>query len=183
MRQEARPDSMELRESILDAWRTNARTTAWLVEQLTPELWKATIPGVPTRSVRAIAAHLHNCRCTWVRTLGAAHGIAAPAPVDHRRVTQRQLLAALPRSADGIAALLELACDNDGRIPPSKVYVWRNLPLDTGHVLSYFAAHEAHHRGQIVLAARQSGMRLPAPVTAGLWQWTTRSREAARARR
>jgi len=40
--------------------------------------------------------------------------------------------------------------------------------------LSYFVAHEAHHRGQLCLVARQLGQRLPADVTAGLWQWTKR---------
>jgi uncharacterized damage-inducible protein DinB len=55
--------------------------------------------------------------------------------------------------------------------------VWRNLPLDVGHVLTYFVAHEGHHRGQIVLVARQIGDRLPAEVAAGLWQWTKRGVE------
>jgi uncharacterized damage-inducible protein DinB len=55
--------------------------------------------------------------------------------------------------------------------------VWRNLPLDVGHVLAYFVAHEAHHRGQIVMAARQLGLRLPPAVVNDLWQWTRITRE------
>jgi len=68
-------------------------------------------------------------------------------------------------------ALLELGFAAGGTLPPSKGYVWRNLPLDVGHVLAYFVAHEAHHRGQIVMLARQLDQRLPAAVTNGLWWW------------
>jgi uncharacterized damage-inducible protein DinB len=75
------------------------------------------------------------------------------------------LLSALGRSGRGIEAL---------SVPPSKAYVWRNLPLDVAHVLTYFVAHEAHHRGQIVMLARQLGHRLPSDVCAGLWQWNRR---------
>jgi uncharacterized damage-inducible protein DinB len=39
-------------------------------------------------------------------------------------------------------------------------------------------AHEAHHRGQIVLAARILGARLPIAVAGGVWQWTKRAAEA-----
>ena len=166
--------------TLLAAWRTNSRLTAYLVEHLSPELWNALLPGAPRRTVRMIAAHLHNVRCMWLKTLGREHGIAIPASVDRRKVEQDELLAALVRSSAGIEALLELGIRAGGHVPPSKAYVWRNLPLDVPHVLTYFVAHEAHHRGQIVMGARQLGHRLPSDVTAGLWQWTKRSQEGRR---
>jgi uncharacterized damage-inducible protein DinB len=167
----------DLSESLLVAWRTNSRVTAFLVERLPPSVWDADVPSVPRRNVRMIAAHLHNSRARWIRTLGQEHGIPAPALVDPRRVSRRQLLFALERSSKGIEDLLALGIASGGQVPPSKLYVWRNLPLDVGHVLTYFVAHEGHHRGQIVMVARQVGQRLPPEVTDGLWQWTTRRRD------
>lgn len=172
-----------LRDTILAAWRTNSRVTSYLVERIPAALWDAAIPGVPRRTVRTIAGHLHNSRSRWLKTLGREHGIEPPALVDVRRVTRRDLLAALRRSSQGMESLLDLGIAAGGRVPPSKAYVWRNLPLDVGHVLAYFVAHEGHHRGQIVLLARQLGHRLPPEVADGLWGWTTRSKEWARARR
>jgi uncharacterized damage-inducible protein DinB len=161
----------DLRATVLAAWRTNNRVTSELIERLPPALWDVAVPDVPRRTVRTIAAHLHNVRCSWVKTLGSEHGVTTPARVDHRRATPRQVVAALKRSSAGIEAILELGFAADGRVPPSKGYVWRNLALDVGHVLTYFVAHEGHHRGQIVMVARQTGHRLPTSITGGLWQW------------
>ena len=167
----------DLRGTVLSAWRTNNRVTIYFIEHLPADLWSATVPGVPQRSIRMIAAHLHNVRCRWIRTLGSEHGIPVPVRVDHRRVSRRQLVAALKQSDRGMQALLRLAFSADGVLPPSKGYTWRNLPLDVGHVLTYFTGHEAHHRGQIIMAARQLGRRLPPAVVNGVWQWIARAKE------
>ena len=169
----------DLRETILAAWRTSNRTTLFLFEHLPRDLWSATVPGAARRTVRMIAGHIHNARCMWIKTLGRPHGLPVPPSVDRLRVGARQLLPALRRSGDGIGRLLELGCQHGGTIPPTRSYGWRNLPLDVGHVLGYFVAHEGHHRGQIVLIARALGHRLPREVTSGLWQWSERAAEAA----
>jgi uncharacterized damage-inducible protein DinB len=175
--------SADLGATLLASWRTNSRVTAYLVEQLPAALWDAAVPGAPRRTVRTIAAHLHNARCSWVKTLGREHGVTVPDAVDRRTVTRQALLSALKRSSNGIEALLELGLAAGGHVPPSKGYIWRNLPLDVPHVLTYFVAHEGHHRGQIVMLARQLGHRLSNDVSGGLWQWTTRAREVRNSRR
>lgn len=171
------PAIADLTETILAAWRTNHQVTVFLVRHLPAAVWEAAVPGAPRKTVRMLAGHLHNSRCTWLKTLGRPHGIPVPAAVDRRKVSRRELVAALNRSSRGIEALLRLGCRHGGEVPASRSYVWRNLPLDVGHVLTYFVAHEGYHRGQIVLVARQIGSRLPVAVTAGLWQWTKRAVE------
>lgn len=177
------PSPSDLDATLLGAWRTNSRVTAYLVERIPGDVWDAPIPGAPRRTVRMIAGHLHNARCMWLKTLGQEHGIAVPAGVDRRTVARRELLTALKQSSKGIEALLELGLSAGGHVPPSKAYVWRNLPLDVPHVLTYFVAHEGHHRGQIVMLARQLGHRLPNETSGGLWQWTRRAQETGRGRR
>jgi uncharacterized damage-inducible protein DinB len=168
----------DLRATILDTWRTNNRVTAFLIEHLPPSLWVAPVPGAPRRTIRMIAGHLHNSRCMWIRTLGQELGIPVPRSVDRRRAGRVELVRALNRSSRSILRLLALGCEHGGMIPRASTYIWRNLPLDVGHVLAYLVAHEAHHRGQIVLVARALGHRLPSEVTEGLWQWTRRAAEA-----
>jgi uncharacterized damage-inducible protein DinB len=169
------PAKPDLAETILAAWRTTNRVTAFLVRHVPDAIWEAPIPEVPRKTIGMLAGHLHNARCTWLKTLARPHGIPVPPSVDRRKVTRQDLIAALNASSRGIEALLRLGIRCGGRVPATPAYRWRNLPLDVGHVLGYFVAHEAHHRGQIVLAARQLDARLPADVIGGLWQWTKRA--------
>lgn len=167
----------DLRDTILGAWKTNNRVTVYLVEHLPPELWDEKVPGAPRRTIRMIAGHIHNARCLWIRTLGKQHGVGVSRNVDRFKVKPKALARALNQSSAGVLGVLQLGIEQGGMIPPSSAYVWRNLPLDVGHVQSYLIAHEAHHRGQIVMLARQLGHRLPSEVTNGLWHWVTRARE------
>ncbi len=170
--------ALDPREMLLGAWRTNNRVTTFLLEHLPEELWGASVPGAPRRTVRMIAGHIHNARCMWIKTLGNEHGIVVPRAVKRHKVETNELLSALSRSSRGVISLLKLGFDRGGAIPPSSSYTWRNLPLDVGHVLTYFVAHEGHHRGQIIMLARQLGYRLPLEVTGGIWHWSKRSKEA-----
>jgi hypothetical protein len=38
----------------------------------------------------------------------------------------------------------------------------------------YLIAHDAHHRGQITMLARQVGHPIPQKATFGMWEWGVR---------
>jgi len=156
---------------LIGVWRTNARATALLVGGLPREIWTSAVPGAPRRTVRALAAHLHNTRCMWLKMLGGGtkgHGVAIPKNVDARRVAQRDLLAALSRSAEAYVKLMEVGIARGGEVPKA---AWQNFPPDLESFTAYMVAHEAHHRGQLCLVARQLGRRLPPEITGGIWGW------------
>jgi uncharacterized damage-inducible protein DinB len=158
---------------LIAAWRTNNRATVYLVEHLPATVWWEQVPGIARLTPGMIAAHIHNSRCSWIKSLGASHGVKVPRLVDLRRVSQAKLIKALSRSSEGMVELIELGIANGGRVPRA---TWQNFPTDLEHFLSYFAAHEGHHRGQLCMVARQLGQRLPREVAGGIWQWTRFSR-------
>ena len=51
------------------------------------------------------------------------------------------------------------------------------FPYDATTFLAYYIAHDAHHRGQILLQARLLGHPVSQETMAGLWQWGKRSKE------
>jgi hypothetical protein len=82
---------------------TSHRVTVLFVEYMLPDFWTASIPGVPRRTIRSVAAHLHNARCSWIKRFGDEHGIAAH--ID-RAPRSRTATAALEKSGRGMEALL-----------------------------------------------------------------------------
>src|SRR5437762_9240620 len=138
---------IEDNQALIAAWRTSHRVTVYLIENLPAELWSEKVPGSPRKTVRNLAAHIHNTRCMWIKMIGAKHGVTIPKTVDINKVRPSELAPALERSSKGIIDLIKLGVARGGDIPAAS---WQYFPTDLAHSLTYFVAHEAHHRRQSV---------------------------------
>lgn len=170
-----------VQDSVLDLWRINDRTTAFLVEGLPEELWPMALPGAPKRTIRSVAVHLHNARRLWISSLGKGSGLGLPEALDRSAAARGDTVAALARSGEQILRLLRVGLENGGDFPGvSSGFFYGAMPRDAVLFTGYAVSHEAHHRGQLLVLARALGHRLPPEIVTGLWQWSSRLRETGR---
>ena len=164
----------QLPVALLNAFNTNNRINQYLIDNLPPAAWNAKPIDGKGRTIRAIVAHMHNVRVMWLKAATregkANHGKTSdnniPAQLDRARVTPSQALRAMEQSRHALSVVMSRALESDGRI--------KGFRPDVAGFVGYLIAHDAHHRGQIAMLARQSGNPLPQKAMFGLWEWGSR---------
>jgi uncharacterized damage-inducible protein DinB len=106
---------------------------------------------------------MHNVRVMWLK---AAKAEDIPAQLDRATVTPAQALRAFEASCQALSAVMSEALQSNGRI--------RSFRPDVAGFFGYLIAHDAHHRGQITMLARQMGHPLPQKAMFGMWEWGSR---------
>ena len=159
-------EPVDLAAAVLHAWATNDAITRYLIEHLSDDVWAAPPPGGKGRTIAAVVAHLHNVRVMWLKATDKVH--EPPAQLDRHTVTRREALAALAESHAALRRVLAEALAGGGRV--------KGFKPDAVGFLGYLVAHDAHHRGQISMLARQLGHPLPQQAMFGMWEWGSRGR-------
>jgi uncharacterized damage-inducible protein DinB len=152
-----------LPEALLKAFDTNNRISLYLIENLPAEAWNAKPLDGKGRTIAAIVAHSHNVRVMWLK---AAKAENIPEQLERHTVTPAQASHALEKSGSALHELCRRALEGNGRI--------RNFRPDVAGFIGYLIAHDAHHRGQIAMLARQLGHPLPQKAMFGMWEWGSR---------
>jgi uncharacterized damage-inducible protein DinB len=150
--------------ALLNAFNTNNRINRYLIESIAPAAWRAKPAEGKGRTISAIVAHMHNVRVMWLKV--SAKGSTIPPQLDRASITPAQAIQGLEQSCRALSELLARALQADGRI--------KGFRPDVAGFLGYLIAHDAHHRGQIAMLARQLGHPLPQKITFGMWEWGSR---------
>jgi uncharacterized damage-inducible protein DinB len=150
-------------DALSGAYATNNRINVYLIENLPDEAWRAKPPGAKGRHIASMVAHIHNVRLMWLKAAGATQ---LPPKMEPETVTKQEAILALETSWQALDELMRQALNGDGRI--------KGFKPDAVSFFAYLVAHDAHHRGQIAMLARQIGHPVPQSTMFGMWEWGTR---------
>jgi uncharacterized damage-inducible protein DinB len=151
-----------LAREVLATWKRHQQILLFLLQRI-PEKHLGAVPnGVKGRDVARHFAHVNRNRVGWLHFHATGARPELPKSSKGERPKKKELAAALRESGKGIEELLAKALRKEARV--------RLFGTSPVRWMGYLIAHESHHRGQILLVLRQSGLSLDEKVTVqGLW--------------
>jgi uncharacterized damage-inducible protein DinB len=158
------PEPFQVIEALLAAYATNNRINEFLIRNVPDAAWRAEPPSGKGREIGAIVAHIHNVRLMWLKSAGKTAAI--PPKLERTNCTKAAAIQALESSWKAVEDVLRAALERDGRI--------KGFKPDVAGFLAYLLAHDAHHRGQITMLARQMGHPISQSAMFGMWEWGKR---------
>ena len=152
-----------MREELIEAWHINNRVNLMLLGGISDDGLDSTLSTRGGRTVAKQFAHIHDVRLGWLEVSAADLAKGQTRITKDGEITRALLKKRLKESAEGIAALIERALENGGKVKAFK----RSVVTMVG----YFIAHEAHHRGNMLLTLKQTGHKVDQGVQYGIWEW------------
>ena len=152
----------DLAEEILATWRRHNEILLYLLEQIPEEGLAAKPTGSRGRDVARQFFHLNRVRVGWLHHHETGERPKLPRQHKGPPPSKEELHTALGESGESIETWLGRALRGETR-----PRMFGKSPI---RWLGYLIAHESHHRGQIALALKQAGLKLPEKVAVGgLW--------------
>lgn len=150
-------------DEILDAWRTSHRVNLLLLDAISDEGMLATLSTRGGRNVARQFAHLHTVRLMHLEARAKSLSKGARAFATEDVPSRKELVAALDDSADRVAEWLRRAAAGEKG--------FRAFKKGVATTLAYLVAHEAHHRGNVLLTLKQCGHAVPQETRFLIWDW------------
>ena len=159
---------------LLETYAASGRMNQILLENIDKRAWRAHPADDVRKTARTIAdifAHIHNNRLVWLKR--SAPHLNCPKQLDPARCTVRQAATAHRKSADSCLRMLKDALSerSNRRVLTFSRGSWAHSWPAGATMFAYMFAHEAHHRGQIIMLTHRVGYGMNEVVANSIWQW------------
>jgi uncharacterized damage-inducible protein DinB len=159
----AKDERANLDDQLVEAWRINNRANLLLLEAISDAGLESTMSQRGGRTVAQQLAHLHNVRIGWLEVCSPPLARQQKKVDAKQTVTRKLLLERLAASADAVADMLGQSLADGGKL--------RGFKRGPVVLAGYLIAHDAHHRGNILLTLKLSGHPVAEQVRYGIWEW------------
>ena len=150
---------------VLESWDIHNRINLYLLDSIDAAHLTSTLSS-KGRNVGEQFAHIHNVRLMWLK-VSAPDLMKGFTKIEKDGALDKKVLSSsITKSAKAIRTLLAKAFASDGRV--------KNFKPHAAAFLAYLISHESHHRGQILLALKQSGRAVDKKIQYGIWEWGVR---------
>lgn len=157
----ARGRPLDVEHELLEEFVRCGQVTEHLVRVVPDRIWRLPPPSERGRTIAAIVAHMQSVRRTFARMGGARPG---PPSLDRLTSTRVQAQRALRQSSADLTALFESAfAARQSRVT--------GMPRRAVNMLLYLVQHDAHHRGQIFMLAKDLGHEFRSEDVMRVWGW------------
>ncbi len=152
---------MDFKKELLESWDLNHRVTVYLLEHIESDWLPAKQQGAG-RSIGEQFIHINNIRSYWIGKVGEKVDVK----IDKKyRKDKKRIREALSLSGSKMRGTLQGIFDKE------KISGYKPHPVA---FFSQMIAHEAHHRGQIMMTITRNDLPISKSVNFGLWNWNTK---------
>ncbi len=152
-------------EDIIETWMINNRINIYLLNAIEKDEFLADKTMNKGRTVGQQFAHIHNVRLMWLNA-AAPEFLENIAKIDNKAEVNKSILEHnLMLSGLAIEKLFKKGMEEN------KIKGFKPHPIA---FLGYLIAHEAHHRGQLIVSLKTNGHAIDKKAGFGIWEWGTR---------
>ncbi|MCI0708389.1 MAG: hypothetical protein L0Y80_12995 [Ignavibacteriae bacterium] len=154
--------SDEIIQHILATWRVHNSINLYLLKKIPAKGFEAVPLASRGRTVAEQFAHMNRVRYGWLLTHRTGKFVKSSELPKRKSMPRAQFIAVFKKSGKEIEEHIAKALRGEAK---ARLF-GRNIVRWMGYLIS----HESHHRGSIMLALKQNGMRQKDDVAInGLW--------------